>query len=283
MDLAVSPASDLLVTSEGDEAHVYDLAGGQVRSRSHFKTDQAEGTAARQRAVVFSSNGILFATTGEDAKIRVWKSASEARQRTLTGHTKAVRALDFNAYGSQIVSVATDGTCKTWQVAFGTMIRSFAAERGTVFRSCFFSRRDGGKTVLIGATCDGMATVLVMAADSGIIERTVPVLSGRLNCMAYSTDGRYVALAAGEAGALAVLETASWTKLLEANIGPINLTGLAFTRDARFVVAVSMDGYARSVRLAQRTGSRALLLLLVGGLGALLAMLALLYRFAGAS
>ena len=49
--------------------------------------------------VVFHPDYTLIASAGEDAVIKIWDFDTGKLEKTLTGHTEKVNALDFDAQG----------------------------------------------------------------------------------------------------------------------------------------------------------------------------------------
>lgn len=71
------------------------------------------------RSVVFSSDGQLAASGGDDKTIILWDIASGTALRTLTGHEDWVHAALFTPDGDSLVSASDDYTVRVWNAATG--------------------------------------------------------------------------------------------------------------------------------------------------------------------
>jgi WD40 repeat protein len=77
----------------------------------------SDGHRAAARRAVFSPDGRLLVSVGEDAKIIVWDFASRRRLVTLTEHTAAVTALTFSPDGKWFATGDMNGTVIVWDAA----------------------------------------------------------------------------------------------------------------------------------------------------------------------
>jgi WD40 repeat protein len=87
--------------------------------------------AAGQQAYSVSAHGRGFVCGGlHDGSIRVWNRATLEVERTLTGHTGAVRALV--SVEGWLISGSDDHGIRVWNVATGRCIGTLAGHTGTV-------------------------------------------------------------------------------------------------------------------------------------------------------
>jgi len=71
------------------------------------------------RTVIYSPDGKLLASGGEDQMIRLWDVETGTCLYMLQGHTSWVRSLAFNPDGSLLASGADDQTIRLWEVERG--------------------------------------------------------------------------------------------------------------------------------------------------------------------
>src|SRR5262249_28336396 len=69
-------------------------------------------------AVVFLKDGRI-ATSGEDARIALWRPGDDAPMTVLTGHTAPVVSLAVSPDGKTLASAAWDHTARLWPLAGG--------------------------------------------------------------------------------------------------------------------------------------------------------------------
>jgi WD40 repeat protein/class 3 adenylate cyclase len=75
--------------------------------------------------VVFSPDGTMLATGGDDAAVRIFDTHAEtgAQQLVLRGHELLVSGLDFSPDGNQLASAALDGVVRVWALDIDELIR----------------------------------------------------------------------------------------------------------------------------------------------------------------
>jgi WD40 repeat protein len=90
--------------------------------------------------VVFSPDGEMLATSGEDATIRLFDTDAEtgAEQLELRGHDFLVSGLDFSPDGKRLVSASPDGVVRVWALELDELIRVARSEltRGLSEQEC---------------------------------------------------------------------------------------------------------------------------------------------------
>jgi WD40 repeat protein len=123
--------------------------------------------------------------------------------------------------------------------------------QGTIFAVALSA---SGKQLAIGGALNrkGDEWVYVLDVASGKVVRRITKLKGSVNHLAYSPDGRYLAVGLNGGAGMSVWDTATWRLVAaDANYGGQPVYGLAFAPDGG-LYTVSVDGYVRRYRAPYR-------------------------------
>jgi len=208
---------------------------------SAHESHRLSGHRSRVRAVAFSPDGTLIASTSDDNTIKLWREDGTLL-KTLTQHTAAVRDIAFSPDGQTLVSASEDGTLKLWQQD-GTFLKVLAQQQ-TEFLKVVFSP-DGQR--IAAASRDNK--IRLWHADGTQLEpiasHTAPVAQ-----IAFSPDG-------------SLLVSTSLDKIVRlwrtdgTLVGPLegeenSAIGIAFSPNGDWIAAGLLDG---KVRLWRADGS----------------------------
>jgi serine/threonine protein kinase len=72
---------------------------------------------------VFSPNGKMIASVGEDGKVQLWDSQQGTLLKTLQGHEDMTQAIAFSRNSKLLVSSGKDKTLRVWDVGTGKSLR----------------------------------------------------------------------------------------------------------------------------------------------------------------
>ncbi len=128
-----------------DYVNVWRLPSGELAYRLQ---PQAYAGAFYPNNAIFSPDGQTLAV-GANALIGLWKSADGVELRFWQPHNAEIGALAFSPDGALLVSSDWEGNLIISEVASGTVIQTFKAHQGLIWRVGFVAK--GSLLVTIGA------------------------------------------------------------------------------------------------------------------------------------
>ena len=237
--IAVSPDGTRAVSGSFDtRAILWSLSSGSAERVLRFH----EGAV---NAVVFLRDGRL-ATSGEDARIAVWRPGDEKPMTVFAGHTAPVVGLAVSPDGRMLASAAWDHTARLWPLAGGAP-RVLEGHQQAVNGLAFTP--DGRSLVTAGYD----ATLRLWPLGGG--SPAVVTLPTPLNAVLVAPDGDIVA--AGASGKVYFLSAAGAIKG-EVEAAPVPIIALAASGDGKFVAASSIKGAIAVIERKTRTLERTL-------------------------
>jgi WD40 repeat protein len=111
--LAFSPDGRTALAAEGDLIRLWDVVDGSIST--HVRS-MLRGHHGVIDVAVFSPDGRMIATGGEDNAVRLWDSKTGHSLGVPLSHDAAVVALAFSADGKTILSGSHDRTARLWDV-----------------------------------------------------------------------------------------------------------------------------------------------------------------------
>ncbi len=87
--------------------------------------------------VVFSPDGSLVASCGEDMTVRIWSTSAGTLLRTLSGHEGAVMGVDISPDGSLVASCSEDKTVRLWDIRTGQIRQVLRGHQSAVWTVAF--------------------------------------------------------------------------------------------------------------------------------------------------
>jgi len=167
------------------------MATGQPR---HQLTDGIGGTAALR----FSPDGSLLVSANYDNDVRIWRTASGELVKKIEDLTGAMFAAEFTPDGQRLIMAGLDETVYILDAKTFKLLQKLGGHGETI--SALAISPDG-KTLVTGGfdvlTEKNPVKVLFWDLASGRILRTVRA-PHRVASLAFSPDGAWVAMAAGE-------------------------------------------------------------------------------------
>src|SRR5262245_20469338 len=196
-------------------------------------------------AVAWLRDGRI-ATSGEDARIAIWKPGEAAPSSVLEGHKAPVVALALSPDGAMLASASWDHSARLWPLAGGAP-RVIEGHSQNVNGVAF--SRDG--RALITAGYDASLRITPLAGGSPVIA-TLPT---PLNGVTVAPDGEIVT--AGADGKVYFLSIAGELKG-EVEAGPTPIIAVAVSRDGKLVAAAGVRGSVAIIDRAARRLERTL-------------------------
>ena len=136
----ISPCSTMILTSSGNDLHLWDAASGILKSTFKGHTNAINGYR-------FFPDGKTVVSTSCDHTLKVWDvKQSGSLVMTLVGHTSHFRCVEVSSDNTRILSGSNDGTWKLWNARTGVILHT---ERANLFVLCC-SFSPNGRLILVG-------------------------------------------------------------------------------------------------------------------------------------
>jgi cytochrome c len=241
--LAISPQGSEAVSGGFDTSVIrWSLARNAAQAVLRFHDGAVD-------AVLFLKDGRI-ASSGEDARIAIWRPGEERPSAVLSGHKAPVVALAVSPDGASLASASWDHTARLWPLAGTSKPRVLEGHAQGVNGVAFSP--DG--SALVTAGYDASLRIWPLHRSGS---PTVATLPSPLNTVAVAPDGEIVT--AGGDGKVYVLSDAGERKG-EIEAGQTPIIAVALSRDGSLIAAAGTRG---SVAIIER-GSRKLVRTLVG-------------------
>jgi WD40 repeat protein len=181
--IALSPNGKLLVSGSADKLVVlWELPTGRKLANLSLHSDTV-------LALALSPTEQLLASSSFYDPICLYDLANRQKRYTLTGHTARVDAIAFSPDGTLLASGGGDLAIKLWDVQTGKELRTLESHAYPI--SALVFSPDG--TTLASGSWDGTVKLWNLKTRR---HRTLELDCGRVNHLAWSTDGKKLAIAA---------------------------------------------------------------------------------------
>lgn len=224
----------LATAGDDDTVRLWDLKGKQIRKE--FRADQHGISSVRFQP----KPGRLLATGGKDGTIKLWKRTGELSKLFDTHHSEAVRSLNFNSNGDELVTASDDATARRWNLD-GKKLATFP-HKGKVETTRLSP--DGKLLATVGE--NGAAFLWDI---NGIQKKVLTGHKGSVNTVSFAPQGNKFATA-GDDGIVKLWDF-SGKQLSEFKTYQGRVTQITFSRDGKLL---STSSATHKVRLLNLSG-----------------------------
>jgi len=239
--LAISPDGSQAISGSFDSSAIrWSLARNAAEQVLRFHDGAVN-------AVAILKDGRIV-TSGEDARIAIWRPGEQTPAAALEGHIAPVVALAVSPDATMLASASWDRTVRLWPLAGGSP-RVLTGHAQNVNGVAFTP--DG--RALVSAGYDATLRIWPLAGDGSPNIATLPT---PLNAVAVAPNGEI--FTAGADGKVYALSAAGEIKG-EIEVGPAPVIALAISGDAKLIAAAGIRGSVAIIDRAARKLERTLI------------------------
>jgi WD40 repeat protein len=202
----------------------------------------------RVNALIYSPDGKILASAGDDHLIRFWDAETDRELRQLAGHESEVNCLAFSPDGKVLASGGADRTIRFWDVATGKELSRIDKHPGPVQVVAY---APDGKTLASGGDDKG-GNVCVWETSNGKEVRRWKAYQDWVAALAFSPDGKRLVSAgkvgvpdpkdaAADAYAVAIWDPGTGKRLVACPSQVKAAWAVAFSPDGKFLATAGWD------------------------------------------
>lgn len=172
-------------------------------------------------------------------------------------HSAPIRGIAGDVQGRWAVTAAEDKTARVWDVASGKLLTVLRppldeGDEGRLYAVAM--RPDGAEVAVAGWTgwdWDGQATIYVFERAGGRLLRRLSGLPNLVHRLAYSPDGRWLAVSFGGANGVRIFDAGNGKAAGQDSEYRERTTSLVFSPDGKRLLTSSDDGALRLYRFSE--------------------------------
>ncbi|MFO1500296.1 MAG: protein kinase [Verrucomicrobiota bacterium] len=157
--------------------------------RLHQDTGRIHAHLGSALSAVFSPDGRLMATGGEDHVARIWDVARGDERLVFRGHSAPVTAVTFLSDGQHVLTASADQTASLWEAESGKECRLFKGH--TAGLTCISVSPDNQR--VLTASADETARVWDLSTGKELLSLTGH--NGTVTAAVFSSDGQWIVTA----------------------------------------------------------------------------------------
>jgi WD40 repeat protein len=194
--------------------------------------------------VIYSPDGKLLASAGEDRLVRLWDATTGAELRQFTGHDGPVYSVAFAPDGKTLASAGADKLVRLWDVATGKELRRFLGHEAIVLPVAF---SPDGRTIASEAQ-DETVRLWDVASGKEVLKLPGHKSNGTSNVV-FSPEGTLLATV-GKDGSIALWDVKTGQRRTQLTGHGGDVESLAFTPDGKSLVSGGLDKSVRTWEVA---------------------------------
>lgn len=185
------------------------------------------------QAVLFTKDGEVLLSAGQDGCVRLWSVPDFTALGTLEAHKASVNSLSFTRDGKLLATGSTDKTVRLWAFPERRCLHTLAMQLTGVFAP------EGDRLATIAVT----GQVILWEGMAGKQITSLPPIDKRTTAVAFSPDGS--SLLIGGTGPIHRVAAVTVTKDGELNGHKAVVACLRVSPDGKWLASTGADGYLR--------------------------------------